>query len=71
MPVWLRRSLIEQGMNPSTVDLLLNEAGKTEQTSGPRDDESMRRALHQEIAKRVRTSGPLLKSGGLSFNRSS
>lgn len=64
MPRWLRRSLIEQGMNPSTVDLLLNEAGKTEQVSGPRDDESMRRALHQEIVKRVRTSGPLLKREG-------
>ncbi|HWV47672.1 MAG TPA: flagellar biosynthesis protein FlhF [Nitrospira sp.] len=64
MPVWLRRSLIEQGMNPSTVDLLLNEAGKTEQVSGPRDDESMRRALHHEIVKRVRTSGPPLKGEG-------
>lgn len=64
MPVWLRRSLIEQGMNPSTADLLLNEAGKTEQAVGPCDNESMRLALQREIAKRVRTSGPLLKREG-------
>ncbi len=64
MPVLLRRSLIDQGMNPSTVDLLLNEAGKAEQDFDPCDDESMRRALHHEIVKRVRTSGPLLKGEG-------
>ncbi len=64
MPRLLRRSLIDQGMNPSTVDLLLNEAGKAERDSAPCDDESMRRALHQEIVKRVRTSGPLLKREG-------
>lgn len=64
MPVWLRRSLIEQGMNPSTADLLLSEAGMTEQAAGRWDDESMRRALQREIAKRVRTSEPLLKGEG-------
>ncbi|MDF0675047.1 MAG: hypothetical protein P0120_12035 [Nitrospira sp.] len=64
MPRWLRRSLIEQGINPSTADLLLHEAGMTEQSVGPWDDESMRRALQREIAKRVRTSGPLLKGEG-------
>ena len=62
--VGLRRSLVEQGMNPSTVDLLLKEACKTEQADGPCDDESMRRALQREIATRVRTSGPLLKGTG-------
>lgn len=61
---WLRRSLIEQGMNPSTADLLLSEAGMTEQAVGPWDDESVRHALQREIAKRVRTSGPLLKGEG-------
>src|SRR5574337_825896 len=64
MPRWLRRSLIEQGMNPSTADLLLSEAGMTEQAVGSWDDESMRRALQREIAKRVRTSEPLLKRQG-------
>jgi flagellar biosynthesis protein FlhF len=64
MLVWLRRSLIEQGMNPSTVDLLVNEACKTEQAAGPCDDESMRRVLQREIAKRVRTSRPFLKVEG-------
>ncbi|MFY4730682.1 flagellar biosynthesis protein FlhF [Nitrospira sp. BLG_2] len=63
-PVWLRRSLIEQGMNPSTVDLLVSEAFNTEQVAGPWDDESMRRALRREIEKRVRTSGPLPKGKG-------
>jgi flagellar biosynthesis protein FlhF len=64
MLVVLRRSLIEQGMNPSTVDLLLNEASKAEQADGPCDEESMRRALQREIEKRVRTSGPLLNGEG-------
>ena len=64
MPVPLRHSLIEQGMNPSTEDLLLHEVGKAGRISGLRDDESMRRALQQEIVKRVRTGGPLLKGEG-------
>jgi flagellar biosynthesis protein FlhF len=64
MLVWLRRSLIEQGVNPSTVDLLVNEACKSEQAAGPCDDESMRRVLQREIAKRVRTSRPFLKVAG-------
>ena len=59
--VWLRRSLIEQGMNASTVDLLVNEACKTGQVDGSCDEESIRRAIQREIATRVRTSGPLLK----------
>jgi flagellar biosynthesis protein FlhF len=64
MLAWLRRSLIEQGMNASTVDLLMNEACKTEQVSGPCDDESIRRALQREIATRVRTSEPLHNGEG-------
>ena len=64
MLVWLRRSLIEQGMNASTVDLLMNEACKSEQVDGSCDDESIRRALRDEITTRVRTSGPLLKGTG-------
>lgn len=64
MLMWLRRSLIEQGMNASTVDLLVNEACKTEQVVGPCDDESIRRALQREIATRVRTSRPFLKEEG-------
>jgi flagellar biosynthesis protein FlhF len=60
----LRRSLLDQGMNPSTVDLLLKEICKTEQTADPSDDESLRRALQREIAKRVGTSGPLPKGEG-------
>lgn len=64
MPVLLRRSLIEQGMNPPTVDLLLREVCKTEQAAGSRDDASLRRALQHEIAKRVRMSGPLSKGEG-------
>ena len=36
----------------------------TEQAVGSWDDESMRRALQREIAKRVRTSEPLLKRQG-------
>jgi flagellar biosynthesis protein FlhF len=61
---WLRRSLIEQGMNASTADWLVNEACKTEQVSGPCDDESIRRALQREIATRVRTSEPLHNGEG-------
>jgi flagellar biosynthesis protein FlhF len=61
---WLRRSLIEQGMKASTVDWLVNEACKTEQVSGPCDDESIRRALQREIATRVRTSEPLHNGEG-------
>lgn len=64
MPVLLRHSLIEQGMNPSTVDLLLKEARKAEQADGPRDDKSLRCALQREIAKRVRTSEPLPNGKG-------
>ena len=64
MPVLLRRSLIEQGMNPSTADLLLKEACKTEQAADPSDNESLRRALQREIAKRVGTRGPLPKGEG-------
>ena len=62
--VWLRRSLIEQGMNASTVDLLVNEACKPEQVSGLCEDESIRLAMQREIATRVRTSGPLMKGEG-------
>ena len=64
MPQWLRRSLIERGMTPSTADLLLHEAGMTEQAVGSWDAESMRRALQREIAKRVRTSESLLNGEG-------
>ena len=64
MPAWLRRSLIEQGMNPSTVDLLVKEAGQTEQAEGPREEKSMRRSIQRAIATRVRTSGPPLKGEG-------
>ncbi|MGQ0556661.1 MAG: flagellar biosynthesis protein FlhF [Nitrospiraceae bacterium] len=61
---WLRRSLIEQGMNASTVDWLVNEACKAEHVSGPCNDESIRRALQREIATRVRTSEPLHNGEG-------
>ncbi len=64
MLAWLRRSLIEQGMKASTVELLINEACKTEQVSDPYDDESIRRALQREIATRVRTSEPLQNGEG-------
>jgi flagellar biosynthesis protein FlhF len=64
MPAWLRRSLIEQGMNPSTVDVLAEEARKTQQAEGPGDEESMRRAIRREIASRVRASGPPPKGDG-------
>ncbi|MFZ1804806.1 MAG: hypothetical protein WAU05_12835, partial [Nitrospira sp.] len=64
MLAWLRRSLIEQGMNVSTVDLLVNEVCKTEQVSGPYDDESIRLALQREISTRVRTSEPLHNEQG-------
>lgn len=64
VPVLLCRSLIAQGMNPSTVDLLLKEACRTEEAAGPRGDESLRRALQREIVKRVRMSGPLPKAEG-------
>jgi len=64
LPASLRRSLIEQGMNPSTVDVLLTEACKTEHIAEPCDDELLRRALQREIAKRVETSDPLPKGEG-------
>ncbi len=64
MLAWLRRSLIEQGMNASTVELLISEACKTEHVSDPNDDESILRALQREIATRVRTSEPLQNGEG-------
>jgi flagellar biosynthesis protein FlhF len=64
MLAWLRRSLIEQGMKASTVELLIHEACKTEHVSDPCDDESIRRALQREIATRVRTSEPLHNGEG-------
>lgn len=64
MLVWLRRSLIAQGMNASTVDVLVNEVCKTEKGAGPDGEESIRHALQREIATRVRTSEPLLQGEG-------
>lgn len=62
--VLLRRSLIEQGMKPSTADVLLAEAGMTEHAADSCDGESMRVALRREIVKRVRTSEPFWKKKG-------
>jgi flagellar biosynthesis protein FlhF len=64
LPQSLRRSLIEQGVNPSTADSLLNEACNTEQGAGACDEEVIRHMLRREIAKRVRTSEPLQKGEG-------
>lgn len=64
MLVWLRRSLIAQGISASTVDVLVNEVCKTGQGAGPDDDESVRHALRREIATRVRTSEPVLQGEG-------
>ncbi|MBS0151700.1 MAG: flagellar biosynthesis protein FlhF [Nitrospira sp.] len=55
----LRQSLCDQGMHPSTIELLLSEALKTEPRAHVPDEQVMRRALHQEVVRRVRVTGPL------------
>ncbi len=60
----LRHSLVAQGMNPSTVDLLLNEACQADHTEALCDHESIRLALQRAITKRVRTSGLLQSKKG-------
>jgi flagellar biosynthesis protein FlhF len=56
----LHQSLRDQGMHPSTIELLLREVLKTERLVHATDEQAMRRALHQEIARRVRVTGPLV-----------
>lgn len=56
----LRRSLCDQGMQPSTIESLLSEALKAERVVDLSDEQSIKRAFHQEIVQRVRAAGPLL-----------
>ncbi|MDH4152195.1 MAG: flagellar biosynthesis protein FlhF [Nitrospira sp.] len=56
----LRRALREQGMHPSSIELLLREALKAQRLADLPDEQSIRRALHQEIVRSVRAAGPLL-----------
>lgn len=56
----MRQSLRDQGMHPSTIELLLSEVVKTNRLVHLADEQTMRRALHQEIARRVQGTGPLV-----------
>ncbi|MBL8073575.1 MAG: flagellar biosynthesis protein FlhF [Nitrospira sp.] len=56
----LRRALHDQGMRPSTIEMLLREALRTERFIDLHDEQSIRRALRQEIVRRVRGTGPLV-----------
>ncbi len=58
----LRESLREQGMRSSTIEWLFCEVLKSERLGHIPDESTMRRALHQEIARRVRVTGPLAHS---------
>lgn len=55
----LRQSLCDQGMHPSTTELLLSEVLKAGRLAHVPDEPMMRRALHQEVVRRVRVTGPL------------
>lgn len=55
----LRQSLCDQGMHPSTTELLIGEVLKTDRLAHIPDEEMMRRALHQEVVRRVHVAGPL------------
>ncbi|WP_413935280.1 flagellar biosynthesis protein FlhF [Nitrospira sp. BLG_1] len=55
----LRQSLCDQGMHPSTTELLLGEVLKTDRLAHVSDEQMMRRALYQEVVRRVRVTGPL------------
>lgn len=56
----LRQSLREQGMHSPTIELLLCEVLKTERLVQGVDEQAIRRALHQEIARRVKVTEPLV-----------
>ncbi|HMS86229.1 MAG TPA: flagellar biosynthesis protein FlhF [Nitrospira sp.] len=55
----LRQALCDQGMHPATTEWLLSEALKAKQLVHVPDEQMMRRALHQEVVRRVRVTGPL------------
>ncbi len=55
----LRRSLLEQGMNPSTIEMLLHEVLKITAVADVPADRSVTGVLQQEIARRVCTTGPV------------
>lgn len=54
-----RQSLCDQGMHPSTTELLFGEVLKTDRLAHVSDEQMMRRAFHQEVVRRVRVTGPL------------
>jgi flagellar biosynthesis protein FlhF len=58
----LRHSLREQGMHPSTIELLLSEVLKTERFGDLSEEQAIRHALHQEIVRLVRVTRPSLHS---------
>ncbi|MDK2744028.1 MAG: flagellar biosynthesis protein FlhF [Nitrospira sp. BO4] len=60
----LRCSLVEQGMNPSTAELLINDVCETMKAVGVGGNESAKRAVQREISQRIRTSGPLINGDG-------
>jgi flagellar biosynthesis protein FlhF len=60
----LCRSFVEQGMHPSTVELLLHGASEMLKPADAIDDEAMRHALKEHIVRRIRTGEPLLNGCG-------
>lgn len=58
------RALVRQGMRPSTAESLGSDLRQKVGNDTPCSHEAISRALHQEIAKRIRVSGPLLTGEG-------
>lgn len=58
----LRQSMCDQGMHPSTTELLLSEVLKTGGLGHVLDEQMVRHALHREVVRRVRVTGPLAHS---------
>jgi flagellar biosynthesis protein FlhF len=60
----LCRSFVQQGMRPSTAEALGSDLQQRLGGGVACDDETVGQALRQEIARRIRVSGPLLGGGG-------
>lgn len=60
----VRCSLVEQGMHPSTAELLVTDAYEAMKTEDVGGNEPITRAVQREITRRIRTSGPLINGDG-------
>lgn len=57
----LSRSFIQQGMRPSTAELIVNGVRRAGEKDDQCRDEVVTRVLRHQIAQHIRTTGPLLK----------